>query len=60
MPEPIMPAPSTPTFFGWYFSVRPEPVEGPGLDCPPLMAFRLKKKVLIMFLATGLTISVAR
>ena len=54
MPAPIIPAPRMPTFCGLYLGTSF------GRDCPLLIAFRLKKNVLIMFFATGLTIRLAR
>ena len=49
-----MPAPRMPTFFGLKRGTSL------GRDWPDLIAFMLKKNVLIMFFATGLTISLAR
>ena len=49
-----MPAPRMPTFCGLYLG------QSLGRDWPLLMAFRLKKKVLIMLRATGLAIRPAR
>ena len=54
MPAPIMPAPSSPTLVGWKRAAVP------GRDWPLLMAFMLKKKVLIMARALTPVISLAK
>ena len=54
MPAPIIPAPRMPTFCGLYRA------DVPGRLCPDLMAFMLKKNVLIMFFATEPTTSRVR